>query len=128
MWEAYGWDNEDLLWASAALYGGIGGQTKGPCGAVASGAVCLGLRHRRPLTDMEAVARARQDAFNEAGELAREFIEEFGAVSCYDLVGVDFGDKDAVERAVKEGRLARCHEFMRFVVEKLYELEEKRAD
>jgi hypothetical protein len=126
MWEAYDWKNEDLLWASAALWGGIGGQSKGPCGAVASAAVCLGLRHRRPLADKDAVARAREAAFREAGELAREFIEEFGALSCFDLVGVDFTEPGALDRARQTGAFAKCADFMRFAVGKLYELEEKR--
>ena len=127
MWEAYDWKNEDLPWAGTVLWGGIGGQNKGPCGAVASAAVCLGLRHRRPLTDKDAVARAREAAFREAGELAREFIEKFGAISCFELVGVEFSDKDSIERAIKSGRFEKCHDFMRFVIGKLYELEEKRV-
>jgi hypothetical protein len=126
MWEAYGWKNEDLLWASAALWGGIGGQNRGTCGAVASAGVCLGLRQRRPLDDKDAVARARQAAFRETGELAREFIERFGAVACVELVGVDFSVPGALEKARDTGKFEKCHEFLHFVVQKLYELEEKR--
>jgi hypothetical protein len=126
MWEACGWKNEDLLWAGAALWGGIGGQNRGTCGAVASAGVCLGLRHRRPLADKNAVAKAREAAFRETGELAKEFIEKFGAVACVELVGVDFSEKGALEKARQEGRFQKCHEFLRFVVGKLFELEEKR--
>jgi C_GCAxxG_C_C family probable redox protein len=126
MQEAYGWKNEDLLWAGTALWGGIAGQQGGTCGAVATAAVCLGLRHRRPPDDKEAVARAHEAACNEAREMAREFVEKFGALSCIELVGVDLSNQEAIERAVKAGRLERCHDFIRFVVGKLYELEAKR--
>jgi hypothetical protein len=34
MWDTYGWDNEDLLWASTAFNGGIAGQQQAPCGLV----------------------------------------------------------------------------------------------
>ena len=127
MWEAYDWKNEDLLWAGTALWGGIAGQQRGTCGAPTAAAVCLGFRHRRPLADKDAVHKAHEAACREAGEMAREFVEKFGALSCIDLVGVDLSNKEAIERAIATGRLERCHEFMRFVIGKLYELEEKRA-
>lgn len=126
MREAYGWKNEDLQWASAALWGGIAGQQGGTCGAVSTAAVCLGLRHRRPPEDKEAVARAHEAACNEAGEMAREFVEKFGALSCIELLGMDISDQESFKRAKQTGVLDRCDDFLRFVVGKLYELEAKR--
>jgi C_GCAxxG_C_C family probable redox protein len=126
MWEAYGWKNEDLLWAATVMRGGMGGQQRGTCGAVAAAGVCLGLRHRRPLADKDAAEKAREAATAEAKELADEFIRKFGAMSCIDLIGMEITDPESFERAKKAGVLDRCNDFIRFVVDKLYELEEKR--
>ncbi len=126
MWEAYGWKNEGLLWASAALWGGIAGQQRGTCGAAASAAVCLGLRHRRPLEDEDAVHEAHEAIRREAAEMAREFEERFGDLSCLGLVGVDLSTQEALERAKQSGVLDRCNDFIRFVIAKLYEFEAKR--
>ena len=53
MWETYDLGNEDMLWAAIAFNGGIGGQQQAPCGAVSASVVCLGLRHRCPLTETQ---------------------------------------------------------------------------
>lgn len=126
MWEAYGWKNEDLLWAGTVLRGGIAGQQRGTCGSVAAAGVCLGLRHRRPLADKDAAAKAREASCGEARELVDEFIGKYGAVSCIDLLGMDISDHEDFERAKRAGVLDRCDDFLRFVIGKLYELEEKR--
>jgi hypothetical protein len=127
MWEAYGWKDEDLLWAATVMRGGIGGQQRGTCGAVAAAGVCLGLRHRRPLADKDAAEKAREAATGEAKELADEFIGKYGAVSCIDLLGMEISDREAFERAKKAGALDRCDDFLRFIIDKLYEFEEKRG-
>ena len=103
------------------------GSSSATCGAVASAAVCLGLRHRRPLDDKEAAARAHEAACNEAREMAREFIEKFGAMSCLELVGMEMLNHEDVQ-AGREGGTAldRCEDFIRAVIDKLYELEAKR--
>lgn len=128
MWEAYELENEDLLWASTAFRGGIAGQQRATCGALASSAVSLGLRHHRPLTDKKKAEQARETATKEAHELVGDFIEEFGAVACIDLVGVDLSSEEAREKAREAGLFEeKCHNFVVFVVEKLFELEEKRS-
>jgi C_GCAxxG_C_C family probable redox protein len=126
MREAYGLENEDFLWAGAALMGGIGGQQTATCGAVAAAAVALGLRHRCPAGDKEKADKARQAAAEEAAELVKSFIGEFGAVSCIELTGVDLSDEKTAKQAFESGQL-RCEEQVRFVVEELYELEKKRG-
>jgi C_GCAxxG_C_C family probable redox protein len=126
MWEAYGWKDEDLLWAATVMRGGMGGQQRGTCGAVAAAGVCLGLRHRWPLDDKDAAEKAREAAAAEAKELADEFIKKFGAMSCLDLVGMEITGPESLERAKKAGVLDRCNDYIRFVIDKLYELEEKR--
>jgi C_GCAxxG_C_C family probable redox protein len=127
MWEAYGLKNQDFLWASTVFRGGIAGRQQATCGAVASSAVCLGLRHRRSLADKDKAERARNAANDEAKELVGSFIEKYGAVTCLELVGVDFSDEEARKRAREAGVFEKkCHNFLQFVIEKLYELEEKR--
>jgi|TARA_B100000315_G_scaffold235105_1_gene249707 C_GCAxxG_C_C family probable redox protein len=127
MWETYGLDNEDLLWAGTALQGGIGGQRKAVCGAISSSAVCLGLRHRCSLDVEEEANQARLDARKEAGELVESFAENFGDIICQNLIGVDLSDPE-VRRHFRESGMweEKCHNYVKFAVEKLYELDEKR--
>ena len=126
MWEAYGLENEDMLWASTALRGGLAGQQRAACGALSSAAVCLGLRHARPLADTKKAAEARETVYAQARELADAFVEKFGAAACIDLVGVDFSDETARQKARESGLIEeKCHSYVRFVIEKLYELDEK---
>ena len=128
MWETYGLENEDLLWASAGLFGGIGGQQQATCGAVAAGAVALGYRHRCPLSDDEAVKKAKLVIEKEASELAKEFTKEFGTVVCIDLVGIDFSVPEQRRRYFAENITKdTCDRFVAFAVRKLYELEDKRS-
>jgi len=128
MWEAYGLENEDFLWAGVALRGGIAGQQQGACGAVSSGAVCLGFRHRCSVADREKAEKARGAVYQEAAELVKSFIQKFGAVSCIGLTGVDFSDEKAMKQAINSGLFEeKCFKQAQFVIEKLYELEEKRV-
>jgi hypothetical protein len=49
-----------------------------------------------------------------------------GVTACIDLIGVDFSDEEAREKAKETGLTEdKCHNFVRFVVRKLYELNEK---
>jgi C_GCAxxG_C_C family probable redox protein len=126
MWEAYGLGNEAMLWASTALRGGIAGQQRASCGALSSAAVCLGLRHARPSADEIQAAKARDAVCAKARELADAFTDKFGAAACIDLVGVDFSDEEAGKKARESGLTEeKCHNFVRYVIEKLYELDEK---
>jgi len=128
MWETSGWKNEDLLWASMGLFGGIAGQQAATCGAVSSAAVYLGLRHREPLADQAAVKQARAGIEREAGSLAGQFRSQFGTLVCRDLVGLDLSDPQ-VRRRFQEENLWKgtCDIFVTFVIEKLYDLEEARS-
>ncbi len=126
MWEAYGLKNEDFLWAGVAFRGGIGGQQQATCGAVSASALALGLRHRRSLADKGKAEKSRNAANEDAGELVRSFIQKFGAVTCFGLTGVDFSDKEAAKQAIDSG-LLKCEQQVQFVIEKLYELDEKRG-
>ena len=128
MWEAYELGNEDLLWAGIAFNGGIAGQQQAPCGAVSASAVCLGLRHRCSLADKQRAKQSRLDARQNAHELVRDFTEKFGTIICRDLIGIDFSKPDAY-RQFQESNISKekCDKYVQFVIEKLYEFDEKRS-
>ncbi len=126
MWEAYELGNEDMLWSCIAFNGGIGGQQQAPCGAVSASAVCLGLRHRCSLDEMEKAKQARLDARQDASELVRSFTEKFGSIICRDLLGFDFSDAKAYRQFQESGVWKeKCDNYVRFIIEKLYELDER---
>ena len=76
--------------------------------------------------DKEKVKQAQKDAYDDAAELVKGFLEKFGELSCIGLVGVDFSDEVAAKKAIEAGILKKCDERIQWVIEKLYELDEKR--
>jgi len=127
MWETSGFDNEDLLWAGFGLYGGIAGKQQASCGAVTASAVYLGLRHRLSLSDKAAVIKAKGIIEREAAGLVTDFIRRFGSPTCFDLVKMDLSDPEIRKRYVDLNITKEtCDRFVSFVIEKIYELEEKR--
>jgi len=128
MWESYGRENEDLLWTCVAFTGGIAGQQAAPCGAISAGAICLGLQHRCPLSEKQRAKQERLDAREDASELVKEFAEKFGAITCRDLIGMDFSQPGVYQQFLESGVWKdKCVNYVQFVVEKLYALDEKRA-
>ena len=126
MWEAYGLDNEDLLWSGTAFFGGIAGYQKAPCGAISASAICLGLRHICSLDDEEKAKQAREDARQKAGELVQSFTEKFDSIICQELLGVDLSDPEAARQFFESGMgEKKCNTYVQWVVEKLYELDEQ---
>jgi C_GCAxxG_C_C family probable redox protein len=128
MWESYGLENEDILWTCIAFNGGIAGQQAAPCGAVSASIVCLGLRHSCPLVEKQRAKQERLDAREDAGELVKSFTEKFGAITCRDLVGLDFSKPEVYRQFLESGIWKdKCEKYVQFVIEKLYELDEKRS-
>jgi C_GCAxxG_C_C family probable redox protein len=127
MREAYGLRNENLLWVGTAFHGGIAGQQQATCGAVSAAAIALGLRYRCSTADKEKAKKARKSASEAAAELVRSFIRRFGAVTCIGLTEIDFSDEKAIKKAIESGLFEKkCQKFVQFVIEMLYELEDKR--
>lgn len=126
MWEAYGLDNEDLLWSGTAFYGGIAGHQQAVCGAISASVISLGLRYICSLDDKEKAKQAREDARQKAGELVRSFTDKFGDIICQNLIGVDLSDPE-VAREFRESGIwkQKCNTYVQWVVEKLYELDNK---
>ena len=127
MWEAYGLENEDFLWAGTAFQGGIAGQQDGPCGALSAAAVVLGVRHRDSSGDEKRAMEARKAANDDAAEVVKSFREKFGDITCLGLLGTDLSDEAAAKKAIESGLFKKCDDYIKFIIEKLYELEEKRS-
>ncbi len=124
MWESYGLDNEDLLWAGVNFLGGIGGRTEAVCGALSASAVALGLRHKRPPDDPEEAGKGREEARRKAGELMDSFTQKYGNIICQNLTGIDLSDPEARRHFKESGQWEdKCNNYVRFVVEKLFELD-----
>jgi hypothetical protein len=124
MWEAYGMENEDFLWAGIPFLGGIGGFQNAPCGVVSSTAVCLGLRHRSPLEDKERAKQARHAIRAFSARVVSEFHQEFGNINCRDLIGMDFTKPGAYKEFLDSGVWKeKCEKYVEFMIDKLYALE-----
>jgi len=88
----------------------------------------LGLRNKCPLEDKQKAKQARVAAREGASELVRSFQQKFGAITCIDLVGIDFSKPGGYQEFQASGIWRdRCDQYVQFVIEKLYELEEKRG-
>lgn len=128
MHKAYGLDDDSMLWAGTAFFGGIAGHQTGVCGAVSGIGISLGLRYRDTSGDTENKQKASELVVRNTGEIVRQFKERFGTIVCIDLVGVDFSDPEAAKRHFENppcGITDTCPDFVRFVVEKMIELEEQ---
>jgi C_GCAxxG_C_C family probable redox protein len=123
MWESEGLGSEDVLWAATAFNGGIARQQEAPCGALSSGTVCLGLRHRSDGTDREKANQARNAARHDAHQLVDDFRNEFGAITCTGLIGVDLSDPEGI-RQFTEGGIAQrqCFGYVKYIIARLYEM------
>ena len=79
-----------------------------------------------------AVLPMRKKKQNQEGrknEFVRDFKNQFGFISCRELVGYDFSDKEAAERVKEAGTgMANCPKYIRFALEKIYELDSKSRD
>jgi len=128
MWETYQLGDEDMLWSCIAFNGGIGGQQQAPCGAISAAAVCLGLRYRCPPAEKQKTKQARLDARKDASELVSSFNEKFGTITCRDLIGLDFSKPEVYRQFLESGIWQeKCNNYAQFVIEKLYELDERRS-
>ena len=106
--------------------GGIAGYQLAPCGAVSASAVCLGLRHRAPLSDHEGSKQGRNASRHYAGKLVRDFSKQFGEITCRGLLDIDFDKPGAYQKFRESGIWKdKCEKYIEFIIEKLYEFEDK---
>ncbi len=128
MWEAYGLQNEDLLWLGTAFRGGIAGVQEAPCGAVSGATMALGLRHMTGRADKAKMEIADKAIYTEAEWLVKSFKEKFGSITCIGLLGLDLSDEASLKIARESGVFNdKCPRHVLYAIEKLYELEDKRG-
>ena len=128
MWEAYELENEDFLWTGIPFLGGIGGFQNAPCGVVSSTAVCLGLRHRVPLSDKERAKQARHAIRAFSAKIVSEFNQHFGDITCRGLIDMDFSKPGEYQNFLESGIWKeKCEKYVEFMIDKLYALEEDKG-
>jgi hypothetical protein len=126
MWQAYGMQNEDFLWAGIPFLSGISGQQQAPCGAVSAGAVALGLRHRCSLDDKRAAKQAREAIRRSSSHMVQAFAHRFGDITCHGLLDIDFSKEGEYKRFRESGVWKeKCERYVQYVIEQLYALEEQ---
>lgn len=126
MWESFDLGNEDILWTCINFMGGFTGQQEAPCGALSAAVVCLGLLHRAPLADKKRTKQARHRARQDADELLRGFKEDFGTISCRQLVGFDFSEPGEYRKFLESGLWKdKCMRYVQFVVERFYDFDQR---
>jgi C_GCAxxG_C_C family probable redox protein len=119
--------NEDFLWAATAFRGGLAGVQEGPCGAVSGIALVTGLRYRTNTKDKAKQEQADKAVFEETGALVKSFKDKYGAIDCLKLIGYDFHDKEAVEKAKQNSaKENKCLEQVQYAIELLYGQETRR--
>ena len=124
MWEAYDMRDENYLWAGIHFMGGVSGDNRGTCGAVSGAAVCLGLRHRCSFEDKAKAKAARNESRVQAGKLIKAFGDKFGHVACQELLEIDFSVPGAYQQFRSSGIAEKkCYQYVYFLIEKLYALE-----
>ena len=105
---------------------GISGHQQAPCGAVSASSVAIGLKHRCSLADKEQARESRAAIRHYAAELAKSFNDDFGHISCMDLIGMDLTDPDEYQKFLVSGIWKEKRaKYVEFVVEKLYEFENR---
>jgi len=104
--ELLGLDDDLLFKASGPLCAGLG-LGKG-CGALAGGALALGMVHGR--ARMEEGIAGLMPGFMLAQALVRRFEQEFGTTVCYEICKVDWSDMQAVSQISSGSRLERACE------------------
>jgi hypothetical protein len=124
--QAYNLDNEDFLWAGVNFMGGIAEKQQAPCGALSTAAIFLGLIHRCPMKDKEMAKGAVEKAREQAALLVGLYNEKFGSITCRDVIGYDFTEREKNSEFIESGKWKeRCAGSVKFVIEKVYEIMER---
>ena len=98
-----------------AMGGGVG-HTGHICGAATGGALAIGLAVDRVTAG--GMAEQKQAAYRVAGRLVREFAAVFGSADCRDILGFDWSEPGALDRARRENiKQAKCTPCVRWAAE-----------
>ncbi len=130
--EAFGLENEGVFKAASGLSGGGGGLRTTACGALVGGALALGLKYGRELSDLKKspeAMKARENASQvPVGRLYKWFEREFGSLICTEVrkrfIGVDLDTKIPWQKAMADelGLHKHCCELQRKTTRKVAEL------
>lgn len=118
--DVYGFEG-DRVWTAASAFGGGIGRTQSVCGAVAGGAMALGLAAAQGIEDPRAEPKKVADLVRpKARALPEGFQEKFGSINCGDLLPYDFKVPGEYDKFRSSGmKEYTCRVFIRYVVEKL---------
>ncbi len=101
----------------ANYFGGGMARIGQACGALTGAAIALGLR------DFNANGSVpRNVGFDPLQKLMRDFEQEFGALTCKDLVGCDISTAEGFRAAKKKKCLERCPTFVQWTIDRLGEI------
>lgn len=97
--------------------GGIGRQGY-ICGALSGGVIALGLKYGRDKADK---TQARDKTYMLIRELFRQFKEEFGSISCYELIECDLSTLEGLKK-LKKVHSEKCGKFIARTAELVLEM------
>ena len=105
--------------AASTMVGGLGmGKT---CGALAGGAMVLGIKYGR--TNMEEGIQGLVPGFLATQTLVKRFEQEFGTTDCFEIAGVDWTDTNAAMQALMAPEfLKKCAEITASTAEMVAEI------
>lgn len=110
--EAFDMKNDMVFKAASGLAGGIG-RMHSVCGALLGGALALGMKYGREVSELENTDKLFK-SMEHVGKLYRRFENEFGSVICREirekLLGeyLDTKIPEQYERAIKLGLYEKC--------------------
>lgn len=117
-----GYDLEIFPRAGTALGGGFGGEHRYQCGALSAGVFAAGAAFGR-----DDPSQSRQNAYQLSTRLYEEFGKEFNGINCFEIVGLPAVSGEAWDVPYKQlnKRQEKCQNFVRFAIERWYELAEE---
>jgi len=114
--EARGFACPQCIPAVALAMGGGVGHTGHICGAATGGVMAIGLAVDKAITS--GPAEKKQAAYRVAGRLVREFVAVFGSADCRDILGFDWSEPGALDRARRENiKSCKCTPCVRWAAE-----------
>jgi C_GCAxxG_C_C family probable redox protein len=105
--ETHGFMCTQCIPAAALAMGGGVGHTGCACGAVTGAVMAIGLAVDRATEG--GPAEKKRAAYAAAGPLVRAFAEKFGSADCRGVLGFDWAEPGAMDRARRENiKAAKC--------------------
>ena len=119
----YGLEGDDLWLAATGLGGGIG-RCQDVCGALTGAVAGLGLAVGRGQSlSRETRQKAREEIYPRSRKLYERFREEFGAVDCLPMVGIDMSTPEGSAEFQRSGARDRvCRPAVHLAIRTVAEL------